>query len=72
DVTAEFGPAGAGWHGLTEFKRSFAEFHDRLDGHQHTMMGHVVHIDGDKGNAFSYGNWLLVREAAQGGPTWQG
>ncbi len=72
DVTAEFGPAGAAWRGLAEFKRSFAEFHDRLDSHQHTMMGQLVHVNKDKANAFSYGNWLLVREAAEGGPTWLG
>ncbi|MCX5214758.1 nuclear transport factor 2 family protein [Kitasatospora sp. NBC_00240] len=72
DVTAEFGPAGAAWKGLAEFKRSFAEFHDSLDRHQHTMMGHVVHVDGDKAYAFSYGNWLLVRESAEGGPSWEG
>ncbi|WP_405010081.1 nuclear transport factor 2 family protein [Kitasatospora sp. NBC_01539] len=72
DVTAEFGPAGAAWKGLAEFKRSFAEFHEGLDSHQHTMMGHVVHVDGDRANAFSYGNWLLVRDSADGGPSWQG
>ncbi|MFC8453154.1 nuclear transport factor 2 family protein [Kitasatospora sp. NPDC057223] len=72
DVTAEFGPAGAAWKGLAEFKRSFAEFHKGLDGHQHTMMGHVVHVDGDKAYAFSYGNWLLVRESAEGGSSWEG
>jgi SnoaL-like domain len=72
DVVAEFGPAGAAWIGLADFKRSFAEFHDQLDGHQHTMMGQLVHVDGDRANAFSYGNWLLVRESAEGGPTWQG
>lgn len=72
DVTAEFGPAGNAWSGLAAFKRSFAEFHESLTGHQHTMMGHLVHVDGDKAYAFSYGNWLLVREGAEGGPTWQG
>ncbi|MFJ9889010.1 nuclear transport factor 2 family protein [Streptomyces sp. NPDC091287] len=72
DVTAEFGPAGNAWSGLATFKRSFAEFHESLTGHQHTMMGHLVHVDGDKAYAFSYGNWLLVREGAEGGPTWQG
>lgn len=72
DVVAEFGPAGAAWKGLAVFKRSFAEFHDLLDSHQHTMMGQLVHIDGDKAYAFSYGNWLLVRNAAEGGPTWAG
>ncbi len=72
DVIAEFGPAGAAWRGLSEFKRSFAEFHATLDNHQHTMMGHLVHVDGDKANAFSWGNWLLVRDAAKGGPAWLG
>ncbi|MET9558462.1 nuclear transport factor 2 family protein [Streptomyces sp. NPDC006645] len=72
DVIAEFGPAGAAWKGLDTFKSSFAEFHDRLDGHQHTMMGQLVHVNGDTANAFSYGNWLLIRAAAEGGPTWLG
>jgi 3-phenylpropionate/cinnamic acid dioxygenase small subunit len=72
DVVAVFGPAGAGWNGLTIFKASFAEFHARLDSHQHTMMGHLVVVDGDTAHAFSYGNWLLIREAAEGGPTWTG
>ncbi len=72
DVTADFGPAGARWDDLANFKRSFAEFHDTLDNHQHTMMGHVVQVDGDEAHAFSYGNWLLVRDAADGGPSWLG
>lgn len=72
DVVAEFGPAGAAWNGLTTFKRSFAEFHAGLDNHQHTMMGHLVHVDGDKAYAFSYGNWLLVRDSAKGDPSWLG
>ncbi len=72
DVHAEFGPAGAGWKGLEAFKRSFAEFHDTLDSHQHTMMGHLVEVDGDQAHAFSYGNWLLIRHAAEGGPSWLG
>jgi hypothetical protein len=72
DVVADFGPAGAVWSGLDNFKRSFAEFHARLDNHQHTMMGHLVHVDGDKANAFSWGNWLLVRDATKGDPAWLG
>ncbi len=72
DVVAEFGPAGAGWKGLQEFKRSFAEFHDTLDSHQHTIMGHLVEVDGDRAHAFSYGNWLLIRHAAEGGSSWLG
>jgi 3-phenylpropionate/cinnamic acid dioxygenase small subunit len=72
DVTATFGPAGAAWHGIEVFKSSFADFHNTLDSHQHTMTGHLVHVDGDRANAFSYGNWLLIRNAAEGGPTWTG
>jgi SnoaL-like protein len=72
DVLAEFGPAGTGWSGLEVFKASFAEFHLRLDNHQHTMMGQLVHVDGDQAYAFSYGNWVLIREAAEGGSTWTG
>ncbi len=72
DVEAVFGPAGAAWSGLEEFKSSFAMFHDTLDSHVHTMMGQLVHVDGDTAHAFSYGNWLLVREAAEGGPSWLG
>ena len=72
DVYADFGPAGARWSGLADFKRSFAEFHVTLDNHQHTMMGHLVHVAGDKAYSFSYGNWLLVRESAKGGSSWLG
>ena len=68
DVVAEFGPAGAAWRGLAEFKRSFAEFHRTLDSHQHTMMGQVVKVEGDQAYAFSYGNWLLVRNAEKAAP----
>jgi ketosteroid isomerase-like protein len=72
DVVAEFGPAGTAWTDLNEFKKGFESFHATLDSHQHTMMGQLVHVDGDTARAFSYGNWLLIREAAEGGPTWTG
>ena len=72
DVKAEFGPAGAVWTGLDTFKHAFVSFHKTLDNHQHQMMGQLVHVDGDVANAFSYGNWLLVRDAAEGGPQWLG
>ena len=72
DITADFGPASALWHDLPSFKRGFAAFHATLDSYQHTMMGHLVHIDGDKAYAFAYGNWLLVREATEGGSSWMG
>ena len=72
DVSAVFGPAGATWTDLASFKSGFADFHASLDSHQHTMMGHLVTVDGDEAHAFSYGNWLLIRHAAEGGSTWLG
>ncbi len=72
DVYADFGPASAVWSDLANFKRAFAAFHATLDNYQHTMMGHLVQVDGDKAHAFAYGNWLLVREAAVGGSSWLG
>ncbi len=72
DVTAEFGPASALWTDLDTFKRAFAAFHETLDNQQHQMMGQLVHMDGDTAYAFSYGNWLLIRNAAEGGHQWIG
>lgn len=72
DVEAEFGPAGLAWHSLDQLKEHFIEFHGELDNHQHTMMGHVIHVVDDKAYAFSYGNWLLRREAVEGDPVWTG
>jgi len=31
-----------------------------------------VHVEGDMAWAFAYGDWLLVRHAAQGGTDWVG
>jgi hypothetical protein len=72
DVLTELGPAGAVWEGIDKLKYAFKDFHETLDNHRHTMMGHVVHVDGDRAYAFTYGDWLLVREAAEGGPAWTG
>ena len=72
DVHADFGPAGAVWSGLDKVKFAFKDFHETLDNHRHTMMGHVVHVMGDKAYAFTYGDWLLVRNAAEGGADWLG
>ena len=72
DVAADFGSAGVSWSDLADFKRFFAKFHSLLDNHQHTMKGHLVHVDGNKANVFSYGNWLLVRDEAKGGFSWLG
>lgn len=72
DVVVDLGPAAVAWTDRTAFKQGFRNFHDTLDNHQHTMMGHLVHVDGDTASAFSYGNWLLIRDAAEGGPAWMG
>ena len=35
-------------------------------------MGQLVHVEGDTAYAFSYGNWLLIRNSAEGGHQWLG
>ncbi|MBZ9685221.1 nuclear transport factor 2 family protein [Clostridium estertheticum] len=72
DVIADFGPAGALWVGVEKLTYAFKIFHETLDNHMHTMYGHVVHVEGDKAHAFTYGDWLLVRDLAEGGPSWLG
>jgi len=72
DVTADFGPASAEWKGVDDLTTAFELFHKTLDNHAHTMSGHVVHVDGDTAYSLTYGNWLLVRHDAEGGPTWLG
>jgi hypothetical protein len=71
DVLADYGP-GAVWRSRTDFVDVFVAIHEAHDSHQHTMMGHLVHVDADTAYAFTYGNWLLIRYAAEGGPTWLG
>ena len=72
DVESEFGPAGLAWPDLDTLKTHFIEFHEALDNHQHTMMGHIVRVNGDRANAFSYGNWMLRRDAVEGEKMWTG
>jgi hypothetical protein len=72
DAVSEFGPAGMVWPDLASLKEHFVEFHQSLSNHQHTMMGHVVHLDGDRAYAFTYGNWLLRRDDVEGEPIWLG
>jgi hypothetical protein len=71
DVTADFS-ATARWHDLASFKRDFALFHDPFDSTQHAMLNHLVHIEGDRAAAFTYGNWRLIRGAVDGDPRWDG
>ena len=72
DVIADFGPAGALWKSADALKFAFKVFHETLTNHMHTMTGSCVHVDGDKANALTYGDWLLSRESAVGGPDWIG
>ena len=72
DVVMDMGLIGVTWTGRTEFKQGLQNSCAALDAHQHSMTGHLVHVDDDKAHAFCYGNWTLVREAAEGGRTWMG
>ena len=73
DLESEFGPAGLAWPDLETLKSHFIEFHEQLDNHQHTMMGHLVRVDADQAYAFSYGNWMLRRDAVEEAEkTWTG
>ena len=74
-VEADFGGA-AHWHGLDNWKADFAAFHAPFDATQHVMTNHQVRVLGDHAHAFTYGQWRLVRHAAEGadrlGPLWDG
>ena len=71
DVEAHFSEP-AQWRDLATFKRDFAAFHAPFDNTQHCMMNHLVHVEGDKAHAFTYGTWRLVRKAVDGNPLWDG
>lgn len=71
DVEADFSDT-AHWYDRESFKRDFAVFHDPFDSTQHCMMNHMVHLQGDKANAMTYGTWRLVRKATDGNPLWDG
>jgi hypothetical protein len=71
DVEADFS-ATAHWTDLESFKRDFAAFHDPFDSTQHVMSSHLVHVEDDTAQAFTYGSWRLVRKAVDGAPLWDG
>lgn len=71
DVEADFSPT-ARWNDIGSFKRDFAAFHDPFDSTQHSMSGHLVHIEGDAASAFCHGSWRLIRRATEGSPLWDG
>ena len=72
DAVMDMGLVGVTWTGRTEFKEGLKSSCAALDSHQHAMTGHLVHVDGATAHAFCYGNWTLVREAAEGGRAWMG
>jgi SnoaL-like domain len=71
EVDADFGETSH-WRDLAKFKADFAVFHDPFDSTQHTMMNHLVNVDGDVGHAFTYGSWRLIRSGIEGGNLWEG
>lgn len=71
DVDADYSES-AHWRDLATFKRDFGVFHDPFDSTQHAMMSHMVEVQGDVANAFSYGTWRLVRKGVEGGDIWEG
>ncbi|GAB3109578.1 nuclear transport factor 2 family protein [Aestuariicella hydrocarbonica] len=72
DTHADFGPAGAVWNSVAALKFAFKDFHETLTNHMHTMTGSCIHVDGDTAYALTYGDWLLSRDTAEGGPDWVG
>lgn len=70
DVDADFGSSH--WRDLSTFKADFAAFHDPFDSTQHAMMNHLVNVDGDVAQAFTYGSWRLIRKGIEGRDFWEG
>jgi SnoaL-like domain len=70
DVDADFGTSR--WRDLASFKRDFAAFHDPFSSTQHAMMNHLVNVDGDVAQAFTYGSWRLIRKGIEGRDFWEG
>jgi hypothetical protein len=71
DVEADFGDPSH-WRELATFKSDFAAFHGPLDSTQHTMANHLVNVEGDRAQAFTYGTWRLIRRGIEGGELWEG
>lgn len=70
DIDADYSETSH-WHDLATFKSDFAVYHDTFEGTQHSMMGHLVHIDGDTAYAMTYATWRLIRNVP-GGNFWEG
>ena len=72
DASMDMGLVGVTWLGRAEIKEGLKNACVGLDNHQHSMTGHLVHVDGEAARAFCYGSWLLVRDATEGGRAWMG
>ena len=71
DVEVDFGP-GSQWRDRAAFKSDFGAYHAPFDSTQHIMTNHVVNLDGDRAQAFTYGLWRLIRKGIEGGDFWEG
>lgn len=71
DIDADYSETSH-WRDLATFKSDFAVYHDPFDGTQHSMMGHLVNVGGDKANAMTYATWRLIRLGLAGGDFWEG
>lgn len=71
DVEADFGEPSH-WRDLARFKADFAAFHAGFDSTQHLMSNHLVNVEGDQAQAFTYGTWRLIRRGLEGGDLWEG
>lgn len=71
NVDADFG-GSAHWQGLEQWQGDFAAFHAPFDATQHVMTNHQVRVQGESAHSFTYGQWRLVRHAAEGSPLWDG
>jgi len=71
DIDADYSETSH-WTDLKTFKSDFEAFHDGFDGHQHSMMGHMVELKGDTAYAMTYATWRLVRRGVDGGEFWEG
>ena len=54
------------WHDLESFKQAFEASHQPFHHTQHAMMNHIVHIDGNDAQAFTYVSWRLIIRNSSG------
>ena len=71
DCDVDYGPRSS-WRDREAFKADFGTFHELFDATQHVMTNHLVHVEGDRASAHTYGSWRLIRHAAGDPPVWDG